>query len=67
MRYAFLIMLGLFWTLSLFFIAIGKGNVGMEMMIIFQLAYASLFSQKKLEISFGGLSEYGKYTAGYNI
>jgi hypothetical protein len=48
-------------------IAIGKGNVGMEMMVVYQIAYASLLSQSKLEISFVGLLEFGKYTAGYNV
>jgi hypothetical protein len=46
---------------------IGKGNIGAEMMIVLQVAYVSLLSQKDLEIMLGGLSKYGKYTAGFNI
>jgi hypothetical protein len=50
----------------LIFIGFGKGNVAMEMMIVLQLAYMSLLSQSSLSINFGGLSQYGKYTAGFN-
>ena len=32
-----------------------------------QLTYATLLSQERLEITFGGLSEFGKYTAGVNV
>ena len=53
--------------MSLIMIVIGKGNVAMEMMIVYQIAYVSLLTQDKLEISFAGLLEFGKYTAGYNV
>ncbi len=46
---------------------IGKGNIATEMMIVCQVAYVSLLSQNDLEIMLGGLSKYGKYTAGFNI
>ena len=35
-------------------------------MIVYQVAYVSLLSQENLEIMLGGLSLYGKYTAGLN-
>lgn len=67
LKYAFLALLIMFWIMSLIMIMIGKGNVGMEMMMVYQIAYVSLLSQEQLEISFAGLLEYGKYTAGYNV
>ena len=67
LKYAFLTLLILFWFMTLVMVFIGKGNVGMEMMMVYQIAYVSLLSQEKLEISFYGLLEYGKYTAGYNV
>lgn len=60
-------LLILFWIAALSFIVINKGNIAMEMIIVYQIAYASLLSQGKLEITFGGLSEIGRYTAGFNI
>lgn len=67
LKYAFLALIAAIWLVSLVFVIIGKGNVAMETMIVFQLAYVSLLSQEKLEIMLGGLSHYGKYTAGFNI
>lgn len=67
LKYGFLALLIMFWIMSLTMVVIGKGNVGMEMMIVYQIAYVSLLSQELLEISFAGLLEYGKYTAGYNV
>ena len=36
-------------------------------MILYTLGYVSLLSQSSLEITFGGYSEMGKHTIGYNI
>lgn len=62
----FLVLLILFWIISLVFIGIGKANIAAEIMIVYQVAYVSLLSQENLEIMLGGLSLYGKYTAGFN-
>lgn len=66
LKYAFLGLLIIFWIISFILIAIGKGNIGMEMMVVFQLAWASLLTQGNLGISYAGLITFGKYTAGYN-
>lgn len=66
LKYAFLVLLIFFWIISFILIGIGKGNIGMEMMIVYQLAWASLLTQGKLGISYAGLITFGKYTAGYN-
>jgi len=46
---------------------VGKANVAMEAMIVLQLAYVTLLSQEKMEVTFGGLAMVGKYTAGFNV